>query len=147
VSCGVLLGAFTGAVVSGVVPVVNAELLLIGLALAAPTSAAPALVLVVAAGQMVAKCALFLSGGRLAARSIGPRLARWKLDGPLRGRAAAPLVAASAAIGLPPFYLVAVAAPALGVRFRTFALVGLAGRVVRFAAVLVVPALISAFTH
>jgi hypothetical protein len=146
VTAALLLAALSGAVVSGVVPVVNAELLLVGLALSAPPSAAPALVLAVAVGQMVAKCALFLTSGRLTAGALAPRLARWKLDGRSR-RAAVPLVAASAALGLPPFYLVAVAGPALGVRFRTFALVGLAGRVVRFAAVLVVPALISAFTH
>ena len=145
-SAALLLAAFSGSVVSGVVPFVNAELLLVGFALAAPPSAAPALVLVVAVGQMIAKCVLFLTGGRLTAGALGPRLARWKLDGRSR-RAAVPLVAASAALGLPPFYLVAIAAPALGVRFLTFAVVGLAGRVVRFAAVLVVPALISAFTH
>jgi hypothetical protein len=144
-SATVLLGALTGAVVSGVVPIVNAELLLLGLALASP-DAAPVLVLVVAAGQMIAKCALFLTGGRLTAGALAPRLTRWGLD---RGgrRAAAPLVAASAALGLPPFYLVAVAGPSLGVRFRTFALVGLAGRLVRFAAVLALPALVSAFTR
>ena len=85
--------ALTGAVVSSRVPVVNAELLLTGLALATP--------------------------------------------------AAAPLIGISAFTGLPPFYLVSVAAPALGVPFRTFLAVGLAGRLLRFGVLVALPLLIA----
>jgi membrane protein YqaA with SNARE-associated domain len=133
--------ALTGAVVSSLVPVVNAELLLMGLALATP-AAAPLLVVVMAAGQMVGKSVLFLGGGRLTRSSLGGRLARWRLDGRTR-RAGAPLIGISAFTGLPPFYLVSVAAPALGVSFRTFLAVGLAGRLLRFGVLVALPRLIA----
>jgi membrane protein YqaA with SNARE-associated domain len=149
-----LASAFGGAAVSAVVPFVNAELLLVGLAVAAPGQGI-LLVLAMAAGQMLGKCALYFAGGRLASSSVAQKLikrgvasgmSRWGLDGSSR-RASTPLVAASASIGLPPFYLMSVAAPALGIRFRTFAVVGFAGRVVRFAAILAIPALLARITH
>jgi membrane protein YqaA with SNARE-associated domain len=137
--------ALSGAVVSSLVPLVNAELLLIGLAVASP-SAAPLLVVVMAAGQMVGKSVLFLGGGRLTPSSLESRLARWRLDGRTR-RARAPLIGISAFTGLPPFYLVSIAAPALGVSFRTFLAVGLAGRLLRFGALVAIPQLIAHSTR
>ena len=129
--------ALSGAVVSSLIPLVNAELLLIGLAVASPASA-PLLVVVMAAGQMVGKSVLFLGGGRLTRSKLESRLARWRLDGRTR-RARAPLIGISAFTGLPPFYLVSIAAPALGVSFRTFLAVGLAGRLLRFGALVALP--------
>ena len=137
--------ALSGAVVSSLVPVVNAELLLIGLALASP-AAAPLLVVVMAAGQMVGKSILFLGGGRLTRASLETRLARWRLDGRTR-RMGAPLVGISAFTGLPPFYLVSIAAPALGVSFRTFFVVGLAGRLLRFGALVALPQVLAHSTR
>jgi membrane protein YqaA with SNARE-associated domain len=123
------------------VPFVNAEILLLGLALAAP-EAAPLLVVVMAAGQMAGKSALFLGGDRFTPAAIETRLARWRLDGRGRG-AAGPLIGVSAFTGLPPFYLVSIAAPALGVRFRTFLAMGLAGRLLRFAVLVALPQLVA----
>jgi membrane protein YqaA with SNARE-associated domain len=140
-----LLLALGGAVVSALVPLLNAELLLVGLRLTTP-AAAPLLVVVVAVGQMIGKCALFLTAGRAARGALAPKLARWGLDGRTRC-VGAPMLVASAAVGLPPFYLMAVAAPVLGIRLRTFALVGLVGRIIRFAAVLAVPAAVASFVH
>lgn len=137
--------ALSGAVVSSLVPLVNAELLLIGLAVASP-AAAPLLVVVMAAGQMVGKSVLFLGGGRLTRSTLESRLARWRLDGRTR-RARAPLIGISAFTGLPPFYLVSIAAPALGVSFRTFFTVGLAGRLLRFGALVALPQLIAHSTR
>ena len=137
--------ALSGAVVSSLVPFVNAELLLIGLTVASP-AAAPLLAVVMAAGQMVGKSILFLGGGRLTRASLETRLARWRLDRPGR-RGGAPLIGISAVTGLPPFYLVSIAAPALGVSFRTFFTVGLAGRLLRFGALVALPQLIAHSTR
>jgi membrane protein YqaA with SNARE-associated domain len=136
VSAALLLGALGGAVVSAFVPLVNAELMLLGLALAAP-AAAPALVAVVAVGQMVGKSVLFVTGDRCARGALRKHAARWRLD--RCGRWAAPLVALSASVGLPPFYLVAIGGSTLGIRLRTFVLCGFAGRLVRFGAVVSLP--------
>lgn len=140
-TAGLFFVALSGAVVSSVVPFVNAELLLLGLALATP-EAAPVLVIVMAAGQMAGKSALFLGSDRLTPPAIEERLARWRLDGRRRA-AGAPLIGVSALTGLPPFYLVSIAAPALGVRFPTFFAMGLAGRLVRFAILVALPQLVA----
>src|SRR5258706_14137223 len=95
-----------------------------------------------AAGQMVVKSVLFLGGGRLTRSTLQAHLVRWRLDGRTR-RARAPLVGISAFTGLPPFYLVSIAAPALGVSFRTFLAVGLAGRLLRFGVLVALPLLIA----
>lgn len=141
----IFLLALSGALVSSLVPLVNAEVLLMGLALSSP-AAAPLLVVVMAAGQMVGKSALFLGGARLTRSALESRLARWRLD-ERTGRAGAPLIGMSAFIGLPPFYLVSVAAPALGVRFRTFLVMGLAGRLLRFAVLVALPRLVVHFAR
>jgi len=138
---GIFFVALSGALVSSLVPFVNAELLLIGMALATP-AAAPLLVVVVSVGQMVGKSVLFLTGGRVARSALEGRLARWRLDGRTH-RAGGPLIGMSAFLGLPPFYLVSVAAPALGVRFRTFLVMGLAGRLLRFGLLVSLPELVA----
>lgn len=140
-SAGLFFAALSGAVVSSLVPFVNAELLLLGLALAAP-AAAPMLAVVVAVGQMAGKSALFLGARRVSESALAARLERWRLNG--RGRVAGgPLVGLSALTGLPPFYLLSIAAPALGVRFRTFLVMGLAGRLLRFGALVLLPGFLS----
>ena len=140
-SAALFFVALSGAVVSSLVPFVNAEILLLGLTAASP-EAAPLLVVVMAAGQMAGKSALFLGGDRLTPPAIEARLARWRLD--RRKRAAgAPLIGVSALVGLPPFYLVSIAAPSLGVRFRTFLAMGLAGRLLRFALLVALPHLVA----
>jgi hypothetical protein len=132
------MGAWAGAVVSSLVPFVYAEVLLLGLTAAYPADAAWIVVLV-ATGQMAGKVVLFLGGGRLTPAAAAARLARWCRG---RGRAAGgPLVGVSALVGLPPFYLVSLAAPALGVRLRTFLAMGLAGRLLRFGILAALPAL------
>ena len=95
---------------------------------------------------MVGKSVLFLGGGRLTPSRLEARLARWRLDGRTR-RARAPLIGISAFTGLPPFYLVSIAAPALGVSFRTFLAVGLAGRLLRFGALVALPQVIAHSTR
>jgi membrane protein YqaA with SNARE-associated domain len=138
VSAALVLGGVAGSVVSAFVPLVNAELLLLALVVAAPASA-PLLVVVMAAGQMVGKAVLFVGGERLARGALGGRMARWRLD--RYGRLGGPIVALSATVGLPPFYLVAIGGSALGVRLRTFLLLGFAGRVLRFGALVCIPRL------
>jgi membrane protein YqaA with SNARE-associated domain len=141
VTAALFFAALSGALVSSLVPFVNAELLLLGLALAAPGSA-PLLAVVVAVGQMAGTSALFLGGRRLSHETLVSRLDRWRLRD-RSGRSGAPLVGLSAFTGLPPFYLLSVAAPALGIRFPTFLVMGLAGRLLRFGALVLLPDLFS----
>jgi membrane protein YqaA with SNARE-associated domain len=122
----ILGGLLIGTAVSGIVPLINAEL---------PGVGVPLVVVVSTAGQMSTKTLLYgvarWAPGRL------PRKARAVLDrasGAMSSRrgAASSLVFTSAAIGLPPFYGTSLAAGALGIRLRTFVLSGIMGRVLRF---------------
>ena len=144
---GVYLASFVIAVVSGVVPIVNAELYLIGVVLAVGgIPEALALALLVALGQMIAKSVIYRAS--LGAAHFSERRAK-KLAAKLeRARALAerhrakPLGVTflSASLGLPPFYVVSILAGILQVRFRAFFAVGFAGRLLRFGTIAVVTA-------
>jgi membrane protein YqaA with SNARE-associated domain len=133
----ILGGLLIGTAVSGILPLVNAELLVVAAAVAAPGVGVPLVVAVSTAGQMLTKTLLFgvarWAPGRL------PRRARTVLDkascaATARGGAASSLVFTSAAIGVPPFYGMSLAAGALGMRLRSFVVSGGMGRFVRFGA-------------
>lgn len=131
----VLGGLFVGAAVSGLVPVVNAELLVLAAAAALPAVGIPLVALTSTLGQMTTKTSLFLIAGRAPHRLQGR--ARSMLDRgreriERRGGAAGSLVFASAATGIPPFYGVSLATGALGMRLAHFCLAGTAGRLLRF---------------
>ena len=133
----ILGGLLIGTAVSGILPLINAELLVVGAAVAAPGVGVPLVVAVSTVGQMATKTLLYglarWAPGRL------PRKARAALDRAseavsARGGAASSLVFASAVVGVPPFYGVSLAAGALRMRLRTFVLSGSMGRLVRFGA-------------
>ncbi len=147
-SVGVYLGSFAIAVVSGVLPVVNAELYLIGIVLAiGGIPEALVLAVSIAAGQMIGKGLLYQAargatrlgtrrGGRFAVRLDHARtkVGRW------RSKPYSALFV-SASVGLPPLYLVTLVAGILDIRFRAFLLVGFAGRTLRFGTIGVLAAL------
>jgi membrane protein YqaA with SNARE-associated domain len=142
---GTYVAMFVVALISGVFPLVNSEITLGVLAMnidSLPESLA--LAAIVAVGQTITHSTLFLSArgvtelgakrrhtfeARIArARAIVERWRdRWML-----------LLFAAATLGLPPMMLVSVAAGAFGFRFRTFVIVGLIGRVIRFGSIAVV---------
>ncbi len=132
----ILAGLLVGTVASGIIPLVNAELLVIGVVMAAPEIGIPLVASVSAVGQMTSKTALFAIA-RWAPSRLGGK-ARAALDrasGAVakRGGAATSIVFTSAFTGVPPFYGMSLAAGALGMRLRSFVLTGSAGRLVRFA--------------
>ena len=150
-----VLATFGLCLVSALVPVVNAEVALVAIALVSPV---PPLVLalVAGAGQMVGKMVFYLLGrGALDPR----RWQRWRRHGTATGRwsartarvrawaeqhtwGPAVLTGVSALTGLPPFAVVSVLAGALGMRWWVFAVVGFAGRSARFLLVLLSPGLL-----
>jgi membrane protein YqaA with SNARE-associated domain len=134
---GVYAGSFAISIVSGVFPIVNAELYLIGLVVAiGGIPQALALAVLIAAGQMIGKGLLFQT-----ARGAGKLGERTKYAAKLeRARARAlrwrskpySVTFVSATVGLPPLYVVTLLAGILEIRFRMFLLVGFAGRTLRF---------------
>jgi len=141
---GIYLASFVIAIVSAVVPLVNAELYLIGV-IAATGRGPEALVLaaIVAAGQMVGKSVIYQTARgatHLGQRSPGfaAKLERAKTMVERWRRKPLVLTFVSAWIGLPPFYLVSMVAGVLEIRFRAFVVLGLIGRTLRFATIAVI---------
>jgi membrane protein YqaA with SNARE-associated domain len=133
----ILGGLLIGTAVSGIVPLVNAELLVVGAAIAAPGIGVPFVVAASTAGQMSTKTLLY-GVARWAPGRLPPRaravLERASAALAARGGAGRSLVFASAAIGVPPFYGVSLAAGALKMRLQDFLVSGTAGRIIRFGA-------------
>lgn len=136
---GIYGAALVVAMVSGVIPLVSSELYLIGLALAiGRIPEALLLALLVAVGQMVGKAFVYQTArgaanlGRKHTEKTAARLERarelierWRSK-PLS------VTFISATVSLPPFTIIAVLAGVLEVRFRSFMIVGFAGRCLRF---------------
>ena len=143
---GIYLGTYLFALAGGVIPFLNVEAYLLSLSmLSAQTEMLP-VAAAAALGQMTAKSLLYLAGRGLlklkfARGSERIRKVTARLAG-AEGRAMT-IVLASAVTGIPPFYGVSVAAGVLHLRFGRFFSVGCGGRFLRFAAVFVLPRLLS----
>ena len=124
-------------IVSGLVPVVNAEVLLVAATVSGVVGEPWLVATVVTLGQMIAKAGLYFAA-RWAPHLL-PERARAALQ---RGtayveqypNAVFTLVGGSAVVGLPPFYAVTLASGALSVPFVPYLLLGTVGRALRFGA-------------
>jgi len=136
-SVTLLGGAFISSVISGLVPIVNGEAVVAGASLAAAPEARLALVAACAAGQMLAKITLYClarwSPERLP-RCTQQALARAR-EMRIGRRSTAVVVLTSALVGLPPFYLVTLAAGALRIAPALFVIAGTTGTVARYAVI------------
>jgi membrane protein YqaA with SNARE-associated domain len=139
---GLLGTSFLIGVGSGIVPLFSVEAYLVAVAVLAPADALTAALLLTTVGHMVAKYFLYLAGSGavslpfLLSRASGIQDLRARLSRRPAGPAA--VVLASATTGLPPFYLVSVAAGSLRWPVGLFLLCGGAGRLLRFAAFVIV---------
>lgn len=134
---------FAFAFVGGVVPfVLNVEIYL--LAVAALTDASPVPIVGLAtAGQTLAKYVLYQVGrGSLNVRWVKKAAASKAADAfARRPGGSLTVVAASASIGFPPLYAVALMAGSLRLPQAAFLIIVIVGRVMRFGAVYLVPEL------
>jgi membrane protein YqaA with SNARE-associated domain len=143
VRLGIPLATFVYCIASGFIPVVNAEVFLVAVAATSPRSALPAVAVLAAAGQMVAKSGVYLGGRGVVRLPIGKRKAdlealRARVE---RWRSKDLLVFVSASLGLPPFFAIAILAGTLRLAYPRFLVAGFLGRLVRFGAIVAVPAL------
>jgi len=139
---GIYVGTFVVCFLAGLIPLINAELWLLAVTLMIASPAPlPAVVVLAAAGQMLAKVLLYyaaqgvidLPTGRFAARveKARAKIEKWKE----RPRW---VLWASSILGLPPFYVISLLAGALKIRLRTFVMIGMTGRVLRFSVLVAV---------
>lgn len=130
------------ALASAVIPVINIEIYLLGAAALAPASMAVPLVLAASIGQMVGKVVVYFAATgvlRLPGRRLRAALEGMNTtlrDRPRMGNA---LVFASASAGLPPFFVVSVAAGAARMSLPGFIVFGFLGRLVRFGVIVALP--------
>lgn len=140
----VWLTTFGVAIASAVIPVINIEIYLLGAAALAPGAMAIPLVLAATAGQMMGKVVVYFActgAIKLPGRWLQARLDTMNAriqEKPHLGNA---LVFVSASVGLPPFFVVTMAAGAARMNLLSFVLVGFVGRLIRFAVIVAVPQL------
>lgn len=143
---GVYLALFVIGILSGVFPLTNSEAALIAIG-AGSSYAWPKLVVlavIVALGQSITHATMYFSARGLAKAGAKRRpwiekrvakahelAARWQKSELL-------LIALGATIGIPPQLLVAVVAGVVGIRFRTFTLIDISGRIARFTTIVLV---------
>lgn len=136
------LSCFGLTIVSALVPWVNAEVILLSFVANASSRVSVAAFIVVATmGQMVGKCLLLW----MSRRALKPRVGSTgrtaasleRLTTKLAGQPAKTygLVLVSSVVGIPPFYLVTMAAGALRVNVGMFVACGGVGRLARFSAI------------
>lgn len=143
----ICLSALSGSFVSAFLPAVNAELLLLGLAAAAPPSWLLGVVALTTVGQMSGKTMLYLAGRgviMVPAGRAGTWLERAKARVDRHQRLGGTILFTSALSGVPPFYLTSITAGLARFDFRGFLVFGTLGRFLRFAAVALVPLVIRA---
>lgn len=141
VRLGIPLATFVWCMASGVVPIINAEIFLVAVAAVTPTPRLWEIVALATAGQMVAKTFMYLVGRGVFRLPLGSRrldLARWS-ERVARWRSKDLLVFFSAALGLPPFYVISILAGVVRFPYPRFLGCGLAGRLVRFSLLVAMP--------
>ncbi|MBI3048608.1 MAG: VTT domain-containing protein [Acidobacteria bacterium] len=135
-------GYYALAACSAVLPWVNGELVMLS---AIPLAGSPvelgALVAVVAAGQMTGKAAMYWVGRRTTRSRfrLEQVVDRWRERLSRCPASGLGVTFVSASVGIPPFYVVAMAAGALNVAFGRFVAVGMLGRLIHFGAVAFIP--------
>jgi membrane protein YqaA with SNARE-associated domain len=138
----IVLGTFVYCIGSAIIPVLHAEAYLVSASLLLPTGLDWPLVIAATAGQMIGKVGMY-GAGRGALRIPGERMQRRIAQATARygnrkdlGNG---LIFVSAASGLPPFYIVSVAAGMLRLPLPGFIVFGALGRFLRFAVAVFLP--------
>lgn len=143
-----LLATFGLCIASGLIPLINGELVLIGFILKAPVQSVAmtgGLVLAAGMGQMIAKIVMYYVGKgafKLSKKKEGKfTKAIKKYQHKMEENASAPsmLLFVSAFIGLPPFYVISILAGTFNIPFMRFFLLGSVGRIMHFAVVAFFP--------
>lgn len=143
---GIYVAMFLFAILSGVFPLANSEAALIALG-AASTYEWPKLVVlavIVALGQCVTHALVYQSARGIAkagakqSPKMEARIAKARALGVRWQKSELLLIALGATVGVPPQVLVAILAGVIGIRFRTFVLIDVAGRIVRFTTIVLV---------
>ncbi|HET9948218.1 MAG TPA: hypothetical protein VFQ22_04815 [Longimicrobiales bacterium] len=143
-SSSILVMLLATSVLSALLPVVNAEALVLATVALLGADLAVGIAAVAATGQMIGKASLYVAarglGEGLSARSARAERLSERFRG--RPRALALVCLVSAVIGLPPFYVMSIGAGLVRLHAGVFLATGLLGRFARFYALALMPGLL-----
>jgi membrane protein YqaA with SNARE-associated domain len=147
---GVYVAMFLFAILSGVFPLASSEVALGGLGVATSYGWPKliALAVVVALGQSVTHALVYQSARGLAKAGakrrakLEARIAKARELGARWEKSELLLIALGATVGIPPQVVIAFLAGVIGIRFRTFVAIDVAGRIARFTTIVVVAHLV-----
>lgn len=132
------LGCLGLALLSAIVPWINAEAIAIALPAVAHTPVQlTTLIMAVTIGQMAGKCVVYCAGrrgARIGSPRMAERLARWQTRAAASPWQAIGLVGFSSIVGIPPFYVMSAIAGAVRMNLGWFLAAGTLGRLIRFSA-------------
>lgn len=139
---GLYGGTYVVCLISGFIPLINAELFLIWFSLTISEAKFIPVLLLATSGQMTAKALMFLSGKGVINLSkkryekkiseIEAKMKKWESKSDL-------FIFLSALTGFPPLYVVAVLSGMTNVNFVRFCIAGFLGRALRFGLVMYFP--------
>lgn len=135
---------FAVCVAGSIVPLINTEIYLISAVALSPSSYVAPLVVAAALGQMAGKVVMYYAGRgvvRLPSERVRTRMVAMQARLQSRPRAGEAVLLASATVGLPPLYVVAIACGAVRMNLLSFIVIGTVGRLIHFAAVAALPEL------
>ena len=143
---GIYVAMFVFAIISGVFPLANSEAALIALGAASEYETPKLIVLavIVALGQSVTHALLYQSARSLAKAGakrrpkLEARIAKAHAIGERWHKSELLMISLGATVGIPPQALVALFAGVIGIRFRTFVAIDVAGRIARFITIVLV---------
>jgi len=139
---GVCSGSFIINILSGFIPVINSEILLVLISTTMSRTLFFPVLLISTTGQMLAKLVMYLAGRGILKISLMKykeklnemilKMQKWQSKTGF-------FLFISAFSGFPPFYLVTIAAGMLKMNFFQFLVLGFAGRLLRFTLLLYFP--------
>lgn len=143
---GIYIALFVFALLSGVFPLANSEAALIALGAASKYSWPKLIILacIVALAQSITHALLFQSGRGVSSAStkrspkLEARIAKARELGKKWEKSEILLIALGATIGIPPQVLIAFLAGIIGIKFRTFVSIDVAGRIARFVTIVAI---------
>lgn len=142
---GLITGTFLVGVISALFPPVNIEVFLFGVGAVAKPAALPAVVVAASLGQMAGKIGFYFAGRGFVKLPLGRYQARfdeWSVRLGRSKRGVDLVMFSSSLWGVPPFLVVPYLAGVFKLSFSRFLGWGLLGRLLRFSAVVFVPALV-----
>lgn len=144
VQFGVYLSTYIACLVSGFLPLVNAEVFLVLVSAITPKSSAPLIILLATIGQMTAKATIYMAGRgslKLPLKKYEQKMGKVIQKFEKKRMATNSFIFLSAFTGLPPFYIVSILAGVLKLKFLNFLICGFSGRLIRFSVVVLFPQL------